>query len=127
MKVMKTINEVQQLDLPMQVKEQLMQHILDPWSGDLDEAEKFWEEVSTCLILIEQTDTDDDLLHMDGEVAILIDYAINAPEFVLLLNDDSQPYLLALTVHTDEGSGCYLLAPTSSDIDAVRNLLELAE
>lgn len=127
MKVMKTINEVQQLDLPIQVKEQLMQHILEPWSGDLNEAEKFWEEVSTCLILIEQTDTDDDLLHMDGEVATLIDYAINAPEFVLLLNDDSQPYLLALTVHTDEGSGCYLLAPTSSDTNTVQTLLELAE
>lgn len=127
MKVIKTINEVQQLSLPMQVKDQLMQHILEPWSGDLDEAEKFWEEVSTCLILIEQTDTDDDLLLSDGEVSALIDYAINAPEFVLLLNDDSQPYLLALTVHTDEGRGCYLLAPTSCDTDAVRTLLELAE
>lgn len=127
MKVMKTINEVRQMELSMQVKEQLMRHILEPWSGDLDEAEKFWEEVSTCLILVEQSDTDDDLLHSVGEVATLIDYVINAPEFVLLLNDDSQPYLLALTVHTDEGSGCYLLAPTSCDFDAVRTLLELAE
>ncbi|MEZ8107236.1 hypothetical protein [Vibrio cortegadensis] len=124
---MKTINEVQQLDLPISVKEQLIGHILEPWSGDLIQAEKFWKEVSTCLILIEQNDTDQDLLRMNGETTTLLSYAVNHPEFVLLLNDISQPYLLALTVHTDEGAGCYLLAPTSSDTNPVRTLSVLAE
>ncbi|ELA8131903.1 hypothetical protein [Vibrio parahaemolyticus] len=127
MKVIKTISEVKQLDLPLSVMEQLIGHILEPWSGDLTQAEKFWEEVATCLILIEPSDTDQELPHVSGETELLLSYAVNNPEYVLVLNDESSPFLLALTVHSDEGSGAYLLAPMSSDTHPVRVLKELAE
>lgn len=127
MKVVKSIAEVEQLELPMSVKEQLMHQLLLPWSGDRYEAEKFWEEVSTCLILIERSDTDHDLAEVDEELDILLCYAIANPEFVLLLNDESCPHLLALSVHTDEGSGCYVLGPMSSDTHPIRVLKEQAE
>ncbi|OZS42484.1 hypothetical protein [Photobacterium sanguinicancri] len=127
MKVIKYIAEVEQLNLPSTVKKQLMTHILEPWSGDVHQAQEFWEEVSTRLILIEQSDTDHDLAEIDEELDILLCYAIANPEFVLLLNDESCPHLLALSVHTDEGSGCYVLGPMSSDTHPIRVLKEQAE
>lgn len=127
MKVIKYIAEIEQLNLPSTVKKQLMTHILEPWSGDVHQAQEFWEEVSICLILIEQSDTDHDLAEVDEELDILLCYAIANPEFAFVLNDEIFPYLCSLSVHTDAGSGCYILGSMSSDTHPIRVLKEQAE
>ena len=72
MKVVKSLIDAEQLELPLPIKEQLMHQLLLPWSGDRDEAEKFWEEVSTCLILIERNDTDQDLVDVDEDAEVIL-------------------------------------------------------
>ncbi|NIY84586.1 hypothetical protein [Vibrio hepatarius] len=127
MKVVKSITEVEQLELPMPVKEQLMHQLLLPWSGDRYEAEKFWEEVSTCLILIERSDTDHDLADVDEETNVLLSYALENPEFVILLPDDLDPHVMALCVHADDGSGSYVVGSTSNETQAIKTLKVMAE
>ncbi|MDF4835437.1 hypothetical protein P3535_24480, partial [Vibrio parahaemolyticus] len=109
MKIVKSLIDTEQLELPLPIKEQLMYQLLLPWSGDRDEAEKFWEEVSTCLILIERNDTDQDLVDVDEDTEVILSYALENPEFVILLPDETEPYVFACCVHADDGSGSFVV------------------
>ncbi|HCM2158442.1 TPA: hypothetical protein N3B91_004502 [Vibrio parahaemolyticus] len=127
MKVVKSLTDAERLELPLPIKEQLMRQLLLPWSGERDEAEKFWEEVSTCLILIERDDTDQDLADVDEDTEVILSYAIENPEFVILLPDDLDSHVMALCVHADDGSGSYVVGSTSSETQAIKTLIELTE
>ncbi|MEZ9565321.1 hypothetical protein AB4226_09180 [Vibrio artabrorum] len=127
MKVVKSLTDAEQLELPLPIKEQLMHQLLLPWSGDRDEAEKFWEEVSACLILIERDDTDQDLADVNEDTEVILSYAIENPEFVILLPDETEPYVFACCVHADDGSGSFVMGSTSNTTQAMKTLIELAE
>ncbi|ENG6063219.1 TPA: hypothetical protein NJ487_004405 [Vibrio parahaemolyticus] len=127
MKVVKSLTDAERLELPLPIKEQLMHQLLLPWSGDRDEAEKFWKEVSTCLILIERNDTDQDLVDVDEDTEVILSYALENPEFVILLPDETEPYVFACCVHADDGSGSFVVGSTSNTTQAIKTLIELAE
>ncbi|MCQ9053259.1 hypothetical protein [Vibrio diabolicus] len=127
MKVVKSLTDAERLELPLPIKEQLMHQLLLPWSGDRDEAKKFWKEVSTCLILIERNDTDQDLVDVDEDTEVILSYALENPEFVILLPDETEPYVFACCVHADDGSGSFVVGSTSNTTQAIKTLIELAE
>jgi len=123
MKVIKNFNLVNELSLPEQVKLALHSEFIIPFDGCLDATADFWNEYDTFLILLEEGDVDSSLL--DEDIQYFIQRVIDNPEFVVLLNDDTCPYLLALSVITDAGGGCYLLAPLASKATAVTVLSKL--
>lgn len=114
MKVIKNFNLVNELSLPEQVKAALHSELIIPFDGCLDATADFWSEYDTFLILLEESDVDDSLVGADEEIQYFIKYVTENPEFVVLLNDDTCPFLLALSVITSAGGGCYLLAPLTS-------------
>lgn len=122
MKVIKNFSLVNELNLPEQVKAALHNELIEPFNGDVNATADFWHEYDTFLILLEESDIDDTLVNADEDIQYFIQRVMDNPEFVMLLNDDTSPYLLALSVITDAGSGCYLLAPLSSSASCVRTL-----
>ena len=125
MKVIKNFNLVNGLALPEQVKTALNNELISPFDGCLNTTADFWSEYDTFLILLEESDVDSSLLDADENIQYFIQRVIDNPEFVVLLNDDTCPYLLALSVITDAGGGCYLLAPLTSKTAAVTTLSKL--
>jgi len=125
MKVIKNFNLVNELSLPEQVKVALHNELIKPFGGDVNSTADFWHEYDTFLILLEEGDVDSSLVDADEDIQYFIQRVIDNPEFVLLLNDDTCPYLLALSVITDAGGGCYLLAPLTSKITAVTTLSKM--
>jgi len=125
MKVIKNFSLVNELTLPEQVKLALHNELISPFDGCLDTTADFWNEYDTFLILLEESDVDSSLLDSDEDIQYFIQRVIDTPEFVMLLNDDSCPYLLALSVITDAGGGCYLLAPLTSRTTAATTLSKL--
>ena len=127
MKVIKNFNLVNELTLPEQVKSALHNELTSPFDGCLNTTAEFWHEYDTFLILLEEGDIDDTIANADSDTnaQYFIQYVMDNPEFVLLLNDDTSPYLLALSVITDAGGGCYLLAPLTSKATAVTTLSKL--
>ncbi|MGC3834846.1 hypothetical protein ACPSKX_11515 [Moritella viscosa] len=107
MKVIKSFNLVSELTLPEQVKAALHSELISPFDGCLDATANFWSEYDTFLIQLEESDVDDSLVDADEEIPYFIQYVTENPEFVVLLNDDTCPYLLALSVTTTAGGGCY--------------------
>ncbi|SGY91322.1 hypothetical protein [Moritella viscosa] len=125
MKVIKNLSLVNELNLPEQVKTALHSELTDPFDGCLNTTADFWHEYDTFLILLEESDVDSSLLDADEDMQYFIQYVTDNPEFVVLLNDDTCPYLLALSVTTTVGGGCYLLAPLTSNTNAVTALSKL--
>ena len=125
MKVIKNFSLVNELNLPEQVKSVLHNELIEPFDGDVNTTADFWHEYDTFLILLEESDVDSSLANADEDMQYFIQRVIDNPEFVVLLNDDTCPYLLVLSVITDAGGGCYLLAPLTSKTTAVTTLSKL--
>jgi hypothetical protein len=125
MKVIKNFNLINELTLPEQVKSALHSELIIPFDGCLNTTAEFWSEFDTFLILLEEGDVDSSLSEAEENIQYFIQRVIDNPEFVVLLNDDTCPYLLALSVITDAGGGCYLLAPLTSKKTAVTALSKL--
>ncbi|MBF4366244.1 hypothetical protein, partial [Vibrio anguillarum] len=90
---MKTVNnfeEVASLPMPDSVKATLLEHLIEPF-GDEESTKAFWDEVSTTLYLIEESDTDETLDEQAEEDQHFLRFVSNYPEWVLLLNDESCP------------------------------------
>jgi len=116
---------VNELTLPEQVKTALNHELISPFDDCLDTTADFWNEYDTFLILLEESDVDISLLDADEDIQYFIQRVIDNPEFVVLLNDDTCPCLLALSVITDAGGGCYLLAPLTSKTTAATTLSKM--
>ncbi|WP_017220144.1 hypothetical protein [Moritella dasanensis] len=114
MKVIKNFNLINELALPEQVKTALNNELISPFNGCLNTTVDIWSEYDAFLILLEESDVDSSLFDADEEIQYFIQRMIDNPEFVVLLNDDACHYLLALSVITDAGGGCYLLTPLTS-------------
>jgi len=127
MKVIKNFSLVNELSLPEQVKAALHNELIEPFDNNLSITAEFWNEYDTFLILLEENDVDDSLVNADEDIQYFIQRVIDNPEFVVLLNDDACPYLLALSVITDAGGGCYLLAPLASKATGVTALSKMLQ
>lgn len=110
---MKTVNkfeDIQSLPIPDGVKAKLLDHLIEPF-GDEESTKAFWDEVGTTLYLIDESDTDETLSEESEEDQHFLRFVSNYSEWVLLLNDDDCPWLLAVAIVTMEGGGCLLLCP----------------
>jgi hypothetical protein len=125
MKVIKNFNLVNMLNIPHQVKAALYKELVTPFDGSAEDTAAFWHEYDTFLILLEESDVDETLANASEDIQHFIQHVTDNPEFVLLFNDDDSPYLLALSVITDAGGGCYLLAPLSSSVTCVSTLSKM--
>ncbi|MFA0628568.1 hypothetical protein AB4589_12160 [Vibrio sp. 10N.222.49.A3] len=126
---MKTVNnfeEIQSLPMPDDVKVKLLEHLIEPF-GDEESTKAFWDEVGTTLYLIEADDTDETLSKEPEGDQSFLRFVTNYPEWVLLLNDDDCPWLLAVAIVTTAGSGVYCCAPMNSPTFPVVKLAEQAE
>ena len=113
MKVIRSFASVADLDLPNNIQSQLHYHLTAPFDGDEQETSELWNELDNVLILIEADDVDVTLANANSFVQTLIEQVTDTSEFVLLLDDDD-PYLLALSIISNDGSGCYLLVSMNS-------------
>lgn len=127
MKVIRSFAAVADLDLPNNIQSQLYHNLTAPFNGDEQETTELWNELGNLLILIEAGDIDATLANADSSVQSLIQSATDIPEFVLLLADDRNPYLLALSIIGSDGCGCYLLVSMNSPTYPVPILTEQAE
>ncbi|TKF27754.1 hypothetical protein [Vibrio kanaloae] len=126
---MKNVNkfeDIQSLPMPDAVKAKLLEHLIEPF-GDEESTKAFWDEVGTTLYLIEADDTDETLSKESEEDQHYLRFLSNYPEWVLLLNDDECPWLLAVAIVTTAGSGVYCCAPMNSPTFPVIKLAKQAE
>lgn len=119
MQIVKEFTGLQNLELPNTDKANLIGHLAEVTDGDLNELEKSWDEIGITLILFDESDTNQDLDHMDEQTKLLIDYVINHSEYVLLIGS----MVIALGVLNDHGSGCYLAGYTSTQLHPIQTLL----
>ncbi len=122
MKTIQAFEEVKSLLIPDDIKAELLAHLIEPF-GDIESTKTFWREVGTTLYLIEHSDTDESLAAETEEAQHFIRFVTNYPEYVLLLNGEDCPWILAVAIITMEGGGAYLLAPTTSPTLPARTLL----
>lgn len=125
MKKVNKFEEVSALPIPNGIKAKLLERLIEPF-GDEKSTSEVWEEINTCLYLIEEGDTDKSLSEESEQVQHLLRFVTNYPEFVLLL-DDECPWLLALAIITSYGGGIYLIAPMNSSTFPVVKLADQAE
>ncbi|MFA0547862.1 hypothetical protein AB4539_16715 [Vibrio splendidus] len=126
---MKNVNkfeDIKSLPMPDAVKAKLLEHLIEPF-GDEESTKAFWDEVGTTLYLIEADDTDETLSKEPEGDQSFLRFVTNYPEWVLLLNDDECPWLLAVAIVTTAGSGVYCCAPMNSPTFPVAKLAEQAE
>lgn len=112
--------------MPDAVKAKLLEHLIEPF-GDEESTKAFWDEVGTTLYLIEADDTDETLSKEPEGDQSFLRFVTNYPEWVLLLNDDECPWLLAVAIVTTAGSGVYCCAPMKSPTFPVVKLADQAE
>lgn len=122
MKMIQVFEEVESLLIPDDIKAKLLGHLVEPF-GDIESTKTFWREVGTTLYLIEPADTDESLAEETEEAQHFIRFVTNYPEYVLLLNGEDCPWILAVAIITMEGGGAYLLAPAISLTSPARELL----
>ncbi|ATC58459.1 hypothetical protein [Vibrio anguillarum] len=125
MKKVNKFEDVSALPIPNGIKAKLLEHLIEPF-GDEKSTSEVWEEINTCLYLIEEGDTDKSLSEESEQVHHLLRFAINYSEFVLQL-DDECPWLLALAIITSDGGGIYLVAPMNSPTFPVVKLANQVE
>ncbi|MBB1465782.1 hypothetical protein AB6D20_004040 [Vibrio splendidus] len=126
MKTVSNFEEIQSLPMPDDVKVKLLEHLIEPF-GDEESTKAFWDEVGTTLYLIEADDTDETLSKEPEGDQSFLRFVTNYPEWVLLLNDDDCPWLLAVAIVTTAGSGVYCCAPMNSPTFPVVKLADQAE
>ncbi|TKF21944.1 hypothetical protein FCV43_08935 [Vibrio genomosp. F6] len=126
MKIVNKFEDIESLPMPDDVKAKLLEHLIEPF-GDEESTKAFWGEVGTTLYLIEESDTDQTLSKEPEVDQSFLRFVTNYPEWVLLLNDDDCPWLLAVAIVTTAGSGVYCCAPMNSPTFPVVKLAEQAE
>lgn len=119
MQVIKTFTELMALKMANSDKGNLIGHLTEVTDGDLNELEKSWDEIGITLILFDESDTNQDLDHMDEQTKLLIDFVTNHPEYVLLIGS----MVIALGVLNDHGSGCFLAGYASTKLHPIQTLL----
>lgn len=128
MKVIRKLQQLDELGLSAHSRQALMQRLIEPFDFDINAAQSMWEEIDTALIYIEASDSDASLCQEDEASQSLMDFVKECPEFVDTViteasgDDNGEVFLLALAIFTDDGGGCYLFAPLSSQTQIVSEL-----
>lgn len=93
------------LPVPAETFTDLKHHLLGGFTSE-DQAQQYWEDIPTVLILLEPEDGPDQLEQASDSVQRQIQFVLAYPEFVVSI---AGGYRLALGIFSDEGSGIYLL------------------
>ena len=103
--------DIAELALPETVAQDLFGQLLEPFDS-IEEAKAFWEEAPSTVIIMEPSDTIEDLQGSDTWPQI--EFALTYPEYSVPLSMD---YMLSVTIVNDSGCGIFLVVPPElSDI-----------
>lgn len=97
------------LSLPKCVKQALLTHLIEPF-GDEQSAKAFWQEYPSTILIMTSEDKNACRQLLSDETQQQIEFAFNYPEYLEPLVDD---YVIRLSITNDEGSGIYIVSPTS--------------
>ena len=97
--------DMAELALPEAVSQDLHRQLLEPFDSERD-AKDFWEETFCTLIILDPSDTIEDLKRNDTWPQI--EFALTYPEYTVPLNMD---YTLSVTITNDSGSAIFLVIP----------------
>lgn len=104
--------DADEIGLPEKVSSELINYLVEPFTSE-SEAQAFWQECpSTIIVLYENTN----LAEISGSICQSISFCLNYPEFEEALPNG---YRLLLAIINDEGTGCYLVLPSSLDMTEV--------
>lgn len=110
MQILNHIPDVEEVALPAITSINLLELLIEPF-GALDSANQFWQQYpSTILILNKNDDPEKALAVLESNILHCVERADAEPEFIENL---SCGYQLALTITSDNGSGLYLIKPTT--------------
>lgn len=96
---------ITELTLPELVAQDLYRHLLLPFDTE-SIAREFWEEAPSTVIILNDTDTIEQLKH--SALWEQIAFALTYPEYTEPL---AMHYQVMLTIMNDSGSGLYLVIP----------------
>ena len=96
---------ITELTLPKLVAQDLYRHLLLPFDTE-STAKEFWEEAPCTVIILNDTDSIEQLKH--SAIWKQIEFALTYPEYTEPLKMD---YQVMLAIINDSGSGIYLVIP----------------
>jgi len=96
---------ITELTLPKIVAQDLYRQLLLPFDTELI-AKEFWEEAPCTVIILNDTDSIEQLKHSD--IWEQIEFALKYTEYTEQLKMD---YQLMVTIVNDSGSGIYIVIP----------------
>jgi hypothetical protein len=112
MKIIKTLQQLHSLDLPVGIKEALIYQLTEPFNFDIKTTQEVWGELDTSLYYLEPLDSDTSLTQEDDVTQSALQFLSDYPEFVdVITSEGDAAYLLTLAIFTSDGGGNYLLAP----------------
>ena len=97
--------EVAEITLPKLVSQDLYRQLLEPFESE-GEAQEFWKETYSTVIILDPTDNIDDLKKSDTWNQI--EFALTYTEYTVPL---SNGYVLSVTIVNDSGSAIFLVIP----------------
>ncbi len=98
-------DDMAEMALPEAVSQDLFLQLLQPFNSE-QEAKGFWEETSSTLIILEPSDSIEDL--QQDSAWNQIHFALTYPEYTLPLN---MGYVLSVAIANDSGCGIFLTIP----------------
>jgi len=97
--------DLTELSLPETVARDLFGQLLEPFDSEQTEKE-FWNETSSTLIILDHSDSIDNL--KGNDTWNQIEFALTYPEYTVPLKNG---YQLLVAIVNDSGSGIYLAIP----------------
>jgi hypothetical protein len=123
MKIIKTLQQIRSLDLPVGIEEALIHQLTEPFDFDVQATQAVWDELDTSLYCIEPLDSDASLTREDDATQSALQFLSDYPEFVDAITSGCDgAYLLTLAIFTSDGGGSYLLAPMDSELQILIEL-----
>jgi hypothetical protein len=124
MQKINTWNELKTLDVPVNILNQIYQHLVEPFDGVEQDAMDMWQALSVTFIHIEPSDCAALLNSLDDVTTNQLNFILDYPECISKLDDG---YYLALAITNDDGSGVYLLFNQSCNYLRLTQLIEIAQ
>jgi len=97
--------DVEQLELPTNVKVALIQHLIDPFQDEAT-AKTYWLEYRPTLIILEDQDASESIAKSDSELQHKIAMAQANPEYI---EEIAENHVIKLAILNDAGEGVYCL------------------
>jgi hypothetical protein len=88
------------------IQQALLVQLTTPFASE-EEAQSFWRETSSCLVIIEPDDSEASFNELPDHLQQQLLFCVQFPEEVGQVYED---WLLYLAILNDEGAGIYLLA-----------------